>query len=92
MIRLSLAAAAAALAAAPALAQGPTEPRPWSVEEMEGECDDPVLMVASGPISEAGFPAPQDRPGYGEALRASGVYDRFDGVYLDIIDAYEYFE
>lgn len=80
--RLSVVAAASALLPAPALAQGEAEPRPWSIEEIEGECTDPVLMVASGPISDAGFPAPQDRPGYGQALRASGVYDRFDGFYL----------
>lgn len=82
MKRLCLAAAAAAVTVSPALAQDPAKPRPWSLEEMEGACADPVLMVASGPISDAGFPAPEDRPGYGEALRASGVYDRFDGFYL----------
>ncbi len=46
-------------------------------------CNEPVLMLVMGSLSELGFAKPEGAPmSYGEALRASGLYERLDGFYL----------
>ncbi len=46
-------------------------------------CSEPVLMLVMGALSERGFAKPEGAPmSYGEALRASGLYQRLDGFYL----------
>lgn len=93
MIRRTAAAPLALLAfASLAVADDHGEARPWSIEEMDGACADPVLMIVSGAVSDAGFQRRDDRPGYGEALRASGVYERFGGWYAAVGRPIEVFE
>jgi uncharacterized protein (DUF1330 family) len=77
--RFGLVAAFAAVIALPLLAQ---ENRPWSLADIPGACNAPVLMVVQGDLSPEGFAPRQGRPGYGQALRASGSYERFDGWYV----------
>ncbi len=58
--------------------------RPKSaISALPANCSEPVVMVVLGELSERGFQRPPDgSPGYGEQLRQSRLYERFEGWYL----------
>jgi enamine deaminase RidA (YjgF/YER057c/UK114 family)/uncharacterized protein (DUF1330 family) len=61
---------------------GPDWRTPASAAEIPG-CREPVLMLVLGALSERGFVRPEAAPqSYGEALRASRLYERLGGFYL----------
>lgn len=69
----------------PALLPAPPGPdwrAPTSAANIPG-CHEPVLMLVLGALSERGFVRPEGAPqSYGEALRASRLYERLGGFYL----------
>jgi 2-iminobutanoate/2-iminopropanoate deaminase len=74
--------AVAKLPAAPKSAPAPRVPRP-PISEVPAGCSEPVVMVVLGELSERGFQRPADgSPGYGEQLRQSRLYERYEGWYL----------
>ncbi len=67
----------------PASTTSATPPPAASMSEVPANCREPVVMVVLGELSERGFQRPADgSPGYGEQLRQSRLYERFQGWYL----------
>lgn len=60
-----------------------TAPSKPAISAIPAGCAEPVVMVVLGELSERGFERPADgSPGYGEQLRQSRLYERFEGWYL----------
>jgi 2-iminobutanoate/2-iminopropanoate deaminase len=80
--RLQIEAVARRPATPAAPAAAPPLPRS-GLSEVPENCSEPVVMVVLGELSERGFQRPADgSPGYGEQLRQSRLYERFQGWYL----------